>query len=128
VTTILDVADVQRALDALIAGDLDAAAALFTTDVVFTGIGGCLGEQTVGLPDLLARFAEMARLSQGTFGTEVEAVYSSSTHIVAIVRHWAMLAGVEARASQALLLSIAVRRAHAVEVLGASGPTSGLWD
>ena len=128
-TPILDVATVQQALDALVTGDLDAASVQFTGDLVLTGPGGCLDGRTDGLAAVLDRFAEMSRVTRGSFGTEVEAVYTGATaQLVAVTRHWAMLEGDAVRAIQALVLTTEGDRFSAVDVLSGSGPRSGIWD
>ena len=128
-TSTLGVATVQRALDALISGDEAAATGQFTGDVVLTGVGGCLDGIITGLPELLGRFADMSRLTQGTFGTEVEAVYRGKTTPFAVVtRHWASLDGEEIRATQVFLATAQGGRIRAIDVLSGGGPASGIWD
>jgi ketosteroid isomerase-like protein len=129
VTARLDVVSIQDALDALVNGDERAVERLFTDDLVFTGVGGCFGGRTVGIPAVLDRFAEVSRKTDGTFGTEVETVYAGrSDHVVVVARHWAVVEGRELRATQALLISTDGQRLCSVESLGNSGPRSGLWD
>jgi ketosteroid isomerase-like protein len=129
VTPNLDVAAVQRALDALITGDQHAAADQFTEDVVFSGVGGCLDGRTTGLPAVLVRFAELAGLTRGTFGTEVEAVYTgNSNQHVAVTRHWASMDGEPVHGTQALLVTADGDRIRTITALSRPGPPSGIWD
>jgi hypothetical protein len=129
VTPTLDVKAVQQALDALISGDQASAAEKFTEDVVLTGAGGCLGGRTTGLSGVLDRFADMSRLTHGTFGTEVAAVYTGgSTQLVAILRHWAILGGEEIHATQAAVFTTQGKWLRAVDVLSTPGPRTGIWD
>ena len=128
-TPILDVAAVQQALDALIAGDDRAAAGRFTDDVVLTGDGGCLDGDAAGLPAVLDCFAAMSRLTQGTFGTEVEAVYSGRmAQVVVVTRHWASVEGVQIRGTQALLVGTDDGRISTMHALSRAGRPSGIWD
>lgn len=125
----LDVAAVQQALDALITGDHDAATDQFTEDVVFTGVGGCLNGRTSGLPSVLDRFAEMGRLTSGTFGTEVEGVYGdNATQLVVVTRHWASIDGDQIHGTQVLLVATDGGRIGTVTALWRPGPASGIWD
>jgi hypothetical protein len=129
VTLNLDVATVQRALDALITVDHAAAVDHFTDDVVFTGVGGCLDGRATGLPAVLDRFAEMSRLTNGTFGTEVEAVYTGkSTQLVVVTRHWASIHGEQIHGIQALIVTADGTRVRTITALSRSGPPSGIWD
>jgi len=129
VIPILDIEDVQQALDALINDDRQAATGRFTEDVVLTGVGGCLRGQAAGLPALLGRFADMSRLTDRTYGTEVEAVYAGGpTQLIAITRHWAMIDGEQVYGTQALLITIAGGRIGAIGVFAPPGPPTGIWD
>jgi ketosteroid isomerase-like protein len=129
VTQTLDVATVQQALDALIIGDQASAAERFTEDVVLTGVGGCLGGRTKGLSGVLDRFAEISRLTHGTFGSEVEAVYTGSTteHVV-VTRHWASIDGQQIIGAQALLVTVDSGRIRSLDALSPAGAASGIWD
>jgi hypothetical protein len=124
-----DVATIQQALDALITGDRHAAAERFATDLVLTGVGGCLDGSATGLPAVLDRFADVAELTNGTFGTEVEAVYTGNTtqHVV-ITRHWASVGGKPIHGTQALLLTANRDHICTIDALSRSGPPSGIWD
>jgi ketosteroid isomerase-like protein len=129
VTPTLDVAAAQHALDALITGDRDAAAARFTRDVVVTGVGGCLSGRTTGLDAVLDRFADISRLTHGTFGTEVEAVYGgSAAQLVVVTRHWASVDGKPVHATQAFLVTVDAGRVGAVDALSRPGSATGIWD
>jgi ketosteroid isomerase-like protein len=129
VTPILDVDTVQQALDALIAGDRDVAAAQFTPDLVFTGVGGCLAGRTTGLDAVFDRFTAIARLTHGTFGTEVEAVYTgNATHAVVITRHWASICGKPVHGAQALIATVDGCRIRTIDALSRSHSPSGIWD
>lgn len=125
----LDVATIQQALDALISGDQVAAANRFTDDVVLTGMGGCLSGRTVGIAAVLDRFAEMSRLTDGTFGTEVESAFRGSTnqHVV-VTRHWASIDEEQVHGTQALLITTDGARIRTVDVLSRPGSASGVWD
>ena len=125
----LDVAAVQGALDALVTGDADAAARRFSNDVVFNGVGGQLGGRTTGLLAVLDRFDAISRCSDGTFGTEVEAVYTDSAgHLVVVTRHWATLDGQPVHGTQALVLTTEGDHIRAIDAFSGSGPPSGIWD
>ena len=125
----LDVATAQQALDALITGDHQAAAAQFTEDVEFTGAGGCLGGRTSGLPAVLDRFALLCQLTRGTFGTEVAGVYGQTQgSLVVITRHWASIDGEQIHGTQALLITADNGRICRVNTLSRPGPPSGIWD
>ena len=125
----LDVEAVQRALDALIMGDHNAAADWFTHDVVFNGAGGCLAGRTAGLVAVLERFAEAARVTDGTFGTEVEVIYTGSTsQVVVITRHWASIDGNPTHGAQALALTVDGDRIGHVSALSPPGHPTGIWD
>jgi ketosteroid isomerase-like protein len=129
VTPILDSEDLQQALDALITGDRQAAADRFTEDVVLTGVGGCLSGRITGLPAVLDRFADMARLTHGTYGTEVEAVYTgNTTQLVVVARHWASIEGDQVYGTQALVVTVDGGRIGAMSALSRPGPASGIWD
>jgi ketosteroid isomerase-like protein len=129
VTPNFDVAAVQQALDALITGDDRVAADQFTADVVFTGVGGCLDGRATGLPAVLDRFAELSRLTKGTFGTEVAGVYGGTPEgIVVITRHWASIDGEQVHGTQALLLTADRGRIGRIIALSQPGPRSGIWD
>jgi ketosteroid isomerase-like protein len=129
VTPILDVEDVQRALDALVNGDHQVAADLFTQDVVVTGVGGCLRGRITGLPAVLDRFARMSRLTDGTYGTEVEAVYTgNTTQFVVVTRHWASIHGDQVHGAQALVVVVDDGRICALSAFSRPGPASGIWD
>jgi ketosteroid isomerase-like protein len=125
----LDVATVQQALDALITGDPQAAAGQFTEDLALTGVGGCLQGQATGLSAALDRFADLSRLTGGTFGTEVEAVYTGNTtqHVV-VTRHWASIDGEQIHGTQALLVTADGGRIRTINALSRPGPPSGIWD
>ena len=125
----LDVATVQQALDALITGDHQAAAAQFTDDVVFTGAGGCLSGRTTGLPAVLDRFAELSRLTNGTFGTEVEGVYagthgSSSSSPATGPRSTGSRSTARKRSSSPSTAAASARSPRSSR----PGPPSGIWD
>jgi ketosteroid isomerase-like protein len=125
----LDVAAVQHALDALVTGDSDAAARRFSNDVVFTGVGGRLSGRTTGLLAVLDRFDAISRFSHGTFGTEVEAVYTDNAgQLVVVTRHWATLDGQPVHGTQALLLTTKGDQICAIDAFSRSGPPSGIWD
>ena len=125
----LDVATAQQALDALITGDHQAAAAQFTEDVEFTGAGGCLSGRTTGLPAVLDRFAQLSQLTKGTFGTEVAGVYGQTQgSLVVITRHWASIDGEQIHGTQALLITADNGRIRRVNTLSRPGPPSGIWD
>jgi ketosteroid isomerase-like protein len=125
----LDVAALQQALDALIAGDHREAADRFTPDVVFTGVGGCLDGHATGLSAVLDRFAEMSRLTDGTFGTEVAGVYGeTNAGIVVITRHWASVDGQQVHGTQALLVHVDGDRIGRITALSRPGAPSGIWD
>jgi ketosteroid isomerase-like protein len=129
VTPILDVEDVQEALDALINGDHQGAADRFSQDVVLTGVGGCLRGRITGLPAVLDGFARMSRLTHGTYGTEVEAVYAgNTTPLVVVTRHWAVTNGEQVRGTQALIVTVAGGRIAALSTLSGPGSASGIWD
>jgi hypothetical protein len=129
VTTNLDVEAVQLALDALISGDSQGAADHFADDLVMTGVGGRIAGRIVGLPAVLDRFAGIARDTGGTFGTEVEAVYSGDdTPDVVITRHWASIDGHPVQGTQALLVTSDRGRVHTIDALSRPGATSGVWD
>jgi ketosteroid isomerase-like protein len=128
VTATLDVRTVQQALDALITRDAHAAAQQFTDDLVMTGVGGCFAGRTVGREAVLARFADVAVLTQGTFGTEVEAVFSGSANqVVVLTRHWAAIDGNPVRGTQALVVTVDGGRIRIVDVLSPAGAASGIW-
>jgi ketosteroid isomerase-like protein len=128
-TTTIDVATAQRALDALISGDQPAAADQFAEDIVLTGFGGCLAGRAIGLAAVLARFADMSRRSDGTFGTEVEAVYTGEIRqFVVISRHWAAIDGEPVHGSQALVVGVTDGRIQTIDCLSQAGPASGIWD
>jgi ketosteroid isomerase-like protein len=129
VTLNLDVAAVQQALDALVNGDHQSAADLFTDDFVFTGVGGCFKGRTTGLTAVLDRFAELSRVTKGTFGTEVAGVYGEmSGSIVVITRHWASIDGEQIHGAQALLVTVDGSRIGKIAALSRPGPRSGIWD
>jgi ketosteroid isomerase-like protein len=129
VTPMLDVEDVQQALDALINGDHQAAADRFTQDVVVTGVGGCLRGRITGLPAVLDCFGCMSRLTDGTYGTEVEAVYTENTaELVVVTRHWASVQGEQVHGTQALLVAVDGGRIRALRAFSRPGPASGIWD
>jgi hypothetical protein len=129
VIPILDIEDMQQALDALINGDHQTAARRFTQDVVLTGVGGCLSGRAAGLPAILGRFADMSRLTHRTYGTEVEAVYTGgATQLIALTRHWAMIHGKQVYGTQALLITVEGRRIDAIGVFSRPGPPTGIWD
>jgi hypothetical protein len=129
VSPIRDVAAAQRALDALITGDGRAAVDQFTEDVVLTGSGGCLDGHTTGLAEVIDRFADMSLLTNGTFGTEVEAVYAgSSSMLVVVTRNWAAVGGIQVHGTQALVVTVLADRIRAIDVLSRPGPASGIWD
>jgi ketosteroid isomerase-like protein len=129
VTPNLDAAAVQQALDALITGDHDAAAGQFAKDVVFIGAGGCIVGRTAGLDAVLGGFAEISRFTRGTFGTEVEAVYTGSTsQLVVVTRHWASIDGKPVHGTQALLVTVDNGRIGTIEALSRPGSASGIWD
>ena len=128
-TANLDVGAVQQALDALITGDRRVAATLVSDDVVLTGAGGCFGGRTTGLPGVFDRFADLARLSHGTFGTEVEAVFTGNTNqVVVVTRHWASIDGRPTLGTQALIVTVDGGRIDAINALSRPGPRTGLWD
>jgi ketosteroid isomerase-like protein len=128
VTPTLDVDTVQQALDALITRDVETAARQFTDDLVMTGVGGCLAGRTAGLRAVLDRFADLALLTHGTFGTEVEAVYRGDTaRVVVVTRHWAAINGKPVTGTQALLVTVDGGRIRIVEALSPEGPASGIW-
>ena len=125
----LDVEAVQRALDALIMGDHKAAADWFTLDVVFDGPGGCLAGRTTGVVAVLDRFAEVARVTDGTFGSEVETIYAGgATQVVVITRHWASIDGNPIHGVEALILTVDGDRIGDVAALSPPGPPTGIWD
>jgi ketosteroid isomerase-like protein len=129
VIKITDVEDVQQALDALVNGDHQAAADRFTHDVVVTGVGGYLRGRITGLLAVLDRFARMSRLTGGTYGTEVEAVYTDqTTQLVVVTRHWASIHGEQVHGTQALLVTVAGGRIRAISAFSRPGPASGIWD
>jgi ketosteroid isomerase-like protein len=129
VTTQLDVAVAQQALDSLITGDHHAAASRFTDDIALTGIGGCLRGHATGLEAVLERFAAIARLTHGTFGTEVEAVYTGdATHVVVVTRHWASIRGQQVHGTQALLITADGGRIRTITALSRAGSATGIWD
>jgi ketosteroid isomerase-like protein len=129
VTPILDVDDVQHALDALITGDREAAADRFTEDLVLTGTGGGLAGRTTGLPAVLDRFADLSRRTGGTFGTEVEAVYTgNTTQLVVVTRHWALIEGQQIHGTQALHVTADRGRIRTIDVLSPTARRSGIWD
>ena len=128
-TSDLDTAVVQRALDALITGDQDAAAGRFTDDIVLTGSGGCLQGHTAGLDAVVGRFAAIARLTQGTFGTEVEAIYTGDAgQVVVVTRHWASIGGRQILGTQALLITAHGGRIRRINALSRPGSATGIWD
>jgi ketosteroid isomerase-like protein len=128
VTPTLDVDTVQQALDALITRDLEAAAGRFTDDLVMTGVGGCLAGRAAGLAAVLDRFADLAVLTHGTFGTEVEAVYRGTTNqVVVVTRHWAAINGKPVTGRQALLVTVDGGRIRFVEALSPAASASGIW-
>ncbi len=128
-TPTFDFATLQQALDALVTGDHHAATRRFSEDVVVTGVGGCLSGRILGLTPVLDRFAEMSRLTHGTFGTEVSAVYRGAQgRTVVVARHWALLDGAELRATQALVMDTESERIRAIDILSGPGPRSGVWD
>jgi ketosteroid isomerase-like protein len=125
----LGVDAVQRALDALITADHESAAERFSTDVVLTGAGGCLEGRATGLSAVLDRFADISARTGGTFGTEVEAVYTGSTSdVVVVTRHWARVDDEEIRGTQALVLTTEGGRIRTIEVLTGGGHATGIWD
>jgi ketosteroid isomerase-like protein len=129
VSPTLDVAAVQHALDALVTGDSDAAARRFSDDVVFNGAGGRLSGRTSGLVAVLDRFDAISSFSHGTFGTEVEAVYTDHAgHLVVVTRHWATLDGQPVHGTQALLLTTKGDQICGIDAFSRSGPPSGIWD
>lgn len=126
---ILDIEELQQALDALVNDDHRAATGRFTRGVVLTGGGGCLRGHAAGLPAVLGRFADMSRLTHRTYGTEVEAVYAGSpTQLIAITRHWAMIHGEQVYGTQALLITVEGGRIDAIGVFSGPGPPTGIWD
>ena len=49
----------------------------------------------------------MSRLTDGTYGTEVEAVYTENTaELVVVTRHWASVQGEQVHGTQALLVTV----------------------
>jgi ketosteroid isomerase-like protein len=129
VSPILDIAAAQRALDALITGDDRAAVDQFTDDVVMTGSGGCLSGHVSGQAAVIDRFADMSRLTNGTFGVEVEAVYAgNSPLVVVLVRNWAAVNGSQVHGTQALVVTVLGQRISAIDALSRPGSTSGIWD
>jgi ketosteroid isomerase-like protein len=129
VTAILDVDAAQQALDALIIGDQSTAATWFSDDLVLTGVGGCLHGRTASLSESLDRFADITRLTHGTFGTEVEAVYCGSTaQLVVLTRHWASIGGEPIHATQALIVTVDGGRIRAIHALSRPGAPTGIWD
>jgi ketosteroid isomerase-like protein len=128
VTPTLNVETVQEALDALITRDMEAAAGKFTDDLVMTGVGGCLAGRSAGLEAVLDRFVDLALLTRGTFGTEVEAVYTGDTNrVVVVTRHWAAIDGNPIAGTQALLLTIDGGRIRTVDALSPAGAANGIW-
>ena len=124
----LDIATVQQALDALITGDDDAAGGHFSDDVVLTG-SGALGGRTSGLRGVLARFADVSRLTRGTFGTEVEALYRGGIdQVVVVTRHWARIGDRQVFGDQAVLMATDGDRIRRIDVFARGGATSGIWD
>jgi hypothetical protein len=120
---------IQAALDALVHGDEQVATSHFTRDMVLTGAGGCFAGRAVGLRAVLDRFAELSSLTGGTFGTEVEAVYTGATSgFVVITRHWASIDGVPIQGAQALLVATKGDRIGAIDALSNAGAGSGIWD
>jgi ketosteroid isomerase-like protein len=129
VTLNLDVPAAQQALDALINGDHQTAADRFTDDFVFTGVGGCLTGRATGLRAVLDRFAQLSRLTNGTFGTEVAGVYGEMQgSTVVITRHWASIDGEQIHGTQALLITEDGSRIAKIVTLSRPGPPSGIWD
>jgi ketosteroid isomerase-like protein len=120
---------VQAALDALVYGDEQAVTSHFTTDMVMTGARGCFAGRVVGVRAVLDRFAELARLTGGTFGTEVEAVYTGvKPGFVVITRHWASIDGTPVQGAQALLVATKGDRIRAIDALSNASAGSGIWD
>jgi ketosteroid isomerase-like protein len=126
----LDVASVQHALDALVTGDSDAATRRFTNDVVFNGVGGRLRGRITGLVAVLDRFDAIAKFSHGTFGTEVEAVFTDDAgQLIVVTRHWATVDGQPMHGIQALLLTIDSNQIRTIDAFSLSGcAPSGIWD
>jgi hypothetical protein len=70
----------------------------------------------------------MSRLTDGTYGTDVEAAYTENiTPVVVVTHHWSSIHGEQVHGTQALLVTIDRGRSGHERLLP-SRPCERIWD